>query len=485
MNEQAAHKGVNNPSKPFTLIFFIEMWERFGYYGMVALLVVFMINKLGFSDNLALNTYGAFSALVYAFLSVGGYLGDRVLGTKRTMVLGAIVLCLGYLSLSYNPSKTIYIGLALIIVGNMMFKANPSSLVSKLYKTGDPRLDSAFTMYYMSINVGSFISMTLCPIVNEKWGYAPAFFICAIGLILAIVGYLSFRKYLAQIGSEPDFKPLSFSKTAVIIIGMVIMVFICAFLLKHLRITSIILILAMIATFSIVIVFIIIAKTSQERMGYFVCLVLIIEAIVFYILYQQMQTSLNLFTIRNTDCKMLGMTVPGIMFQNLNPFWIIIGSPVFAFLYNALGKKEKDFSIPGKFAFGMLLCSLGFLVLPFAVKFYAHSNYVISGNWIILTYFFQSTGELLVSALGLSMVTKLVPQKNVGFMMGAWFMATAVAMALGGFVASLASISKDAIGQANISLPIYSNLFLNIGLVSLGISVVMFIFVPKLKQYMK
>ena len=484
MANTCEHCGVERPIRPFSLIFFIEMWERFGYYGMVALIVIFMINGLGFTDNFALNTYGAFSALVYAFLSVGGYIGDRWLGTKRTTLLGAIFLCLGYALLSYKPEHTFYYGLGTIIAGNMLFKANPSSLISKLYKQGDSRLDSAFTMYYMSINIGSFISMTLCPIIQVKYGYAPAFFLCATGLLLAILGYKTFGKVLSEIGSEPDFHPVNKKYLLCIISVVVLMIFICAWLLKHLEVTSVILSLALIVTFGFMIRFIITANDKTQRYKYIVCMVLIIEAITFFILYQQMQTSLNLFTIRNTDCSVLGMKVPGVMFQNLNPFWIMVSSPILAFMYNRLGKNRRDFSMATKFAFGMFLCSLGFLILPIAATLFSHNN-MISGNWVILTYFFQSIGELLIAGLGLSMVTKLVPQNIIGFVMGTWFMATAVAMRLGGRVASFASVPREELSNTGLSLTLYSTLFLQIGIASFVVSVIMFIFAPKLKKYLK
>jgi len=241
----------------------------------------------------------------------------------------------------------------------------------------------------------------------------------------------------------------------------------------------------LIVTFGILIKFIVKANNSKERGNYTVCFVLIIEAIVFFVLYQQMPTSLNLFAIRNTDHYVLGIFLPGPSFQALNPFWIIIGSPILAFIYNLLGRKEKDFSMPGKFAFGMLLCSLGFLTIPFALKFFVPNENIISGNWLLVVYGFQSIGELFISGLGLAMVTKLVPQKVVGFMMGAWFMSSAVAMYLGGMVASLAAVPKGDITNPALSLPIYSNLFLKLGVATFVIFIIMLIFVPKLKRYMQ
>jgi len=478
------HQGVDKPGKPFALIFFIELWERFGYYGMQALIVIYFINHLGFSDSIATITFGCFAALVYAFISIGGYIGDRVLGTKRTMLLGAIVLAIGYGLLSYHPNTTIFYALAIIVAGNMLFKANPSSLISKLYDPNDHRVDGAFTMYYMAINIGSFCSQILCPILQVRYGFGSAFLICSIGLIIAIIAYLIFKPILKDIGSAADFKPLRRLKLLYILVLLVVMTFVCRWLLTHLIVTNILLGISLIFTFGILFKFIINAKDTKERNNYIVCTVLIVEAILFFVLYQQMPTSLNLFAIRNTDCTILGLTVPGPSFQSLNPFWIMLGSPILAWFYTRLGKKGKDFSMPTKFAFGMFLCSLGFLTLPFAIKYFATSKNLISGNWLIITYGFQSVGELLISGLGLAMVTKLVPQKVIGFVMGAWFMSSAVAMALGGFVAALASVPKGDIGDPGASLHIYSNLFLKLGIGAFIICIIMFIFVPKLKKYM-
>ena len=178
--------------------------------------------------------------------------------------------------------------------------------------------------------------------------------------------------------------------------------------------------------------------------------------------------------------------MPGPTFQNMNPFWILVGSPILAFIYNHLGKKGKDFSIPTKFSTGLLLSSLGFLSLWTAATFFADSNHLVSGNWIFLMYAFQSTGELMVAGLGLSMMTKLVPQKIVGFMMGAWFMCSATASTIGGFVASLASVPKKGlIIDPAVSLHLYSSLFLKLGLVILVAGLVMFTLVPTLKKYGK
>lgn len=477
------HMGVEHPGKPFSLIFCVEMWERFGYYGLQALLVVFLSSYLGFSDTKSNILFGAFAALVYAFISVGGYIGDKVLGTKRTMFMGAVVLAIGYGLLGFNPDNMLYIALGFIIAGNMLFKANPSSLVAKLYKSNDPRIDGAFTIYYMAINIGSFISMLLCPIIKEHWGWSAAFWVCCAGLVIACLNYIIFQSILKDVGSEPDFKKFPVIKFIYVIIITLVVAFVSAWLLEHLLMAYLLLGVAFVVVIILLIKILMQCETSKERTNLLICIILIAQAIIFFILYQQMPTSLNFFAMRNVEHYVFGIPLQGESFQTLNPFWILIASPLLAWFYTKMGKKGKDFCLPTKFAFGMFLCSLGFLTIPFAVSFFAGANSKINGNWLVIVYGFQSIGELLISGLGLAMVTKLVPKKIVGFMMGVWFMSSAIAMALGGLVATLASVPKDSVGDPSISLGIYSDLFLKLGITAMIISIIMFLFVPKLKKY--
>lgn len=469
--------------KPFYLLFSIEMWERFGYYGMQALLVLFMVRHLGFSDIVANNTFSAFAALVYAFVCLGGFIGDKVLGNKRTLLLGAFVMSLGYLLLGINSDRFLYIGLGTIVAGNALFKSNPSTLISKLYKMNDHRVDSAFTVYYMAVNIGSFISMLLCPVIQKHFGWNWAFLISFFGLVVAMLNYIIFSRVFLKLGSEADFKPVRIKYLLLVIFMTIFIALFSTWLLKHLTVAHSILYLALIIVFILFIKEIIFAK-SGERARLIVSLILIGEAIIFFILYQQMPTSVNLFAQRNTIHSVFGIHIQPASFQALNPMWIMVLSPILAYLYNRLGRKKRDMSLPGKFAFGMFLCSLGFLSLHFASKYFANENGLISGNWLILSYGLQSAGELLVSGLGLAMISKLAPQRIMGFMMGVWFMSTSIAMIFGGYVADMASIPEN-ITNPIISLGIYSNLFFKIGLVSLVISLIMFVFVPKLKKYIQ
>ncbi len=473
--------GAFSHPKPFYLLFSVEMWERFGYYGMQALLVLFMVKKLGFSDNLADTTFSAFAALVYAFICAGGYIGDKVLGNRRTMFLGAIVLAGGYALLGIDCERFLYPALGIIIAGNGLFKANPSALVSKLYDKGDARVDGAFTLYYMAINVGSFAAMSLCPIIQKHYGWNAGFFVCFIGMGIAILNYIIFRSVLEPIGSEADFEPLSLRKLLLTIVGTALIAATSALLLKHLTLAHEILYAALLVV-AVLYVREIYRAESHEKANLIICLVLMAEAIVFFALYQQMPTSLNLFAARNVHPSIFGIPVEPASFQALNPFWIMIISPVLAVVYSKLDRAGKDLSLPGKFALGMIMCCAAFLTLAFVAEHKADASGYVSGNWLVISYGFQSLGELLVSGLGLAMVARLTPERSMGFMMGAWFMFQSIAMVLGGEIATMASVPEHGISAAK-SLVIYGDLFMNIGMVTGGIGVVMVAFVPVLKKY--
>lgn len=473
---------TERPFKPFSLIFFVELWERFGWYGMQAILIYFMIKVMGFPDDKADHIFGAFTALAYAFLSVGGYIGDKILGTKRTVIVGAFVLALGYIVLALNPHEMLFWGLGIIITGNGIFKSNPSALVTKLFRKDDHRVESAFTMYYMAINVGSFLASLSVPYIGKTYNWNIAFGISFIGLLIAIAAFVFLKSMVAEIGSAPDFiKPKFFDYIKVFAIILLIIV-VSASLLEHLAVARMLLIVAIILIVALCIKLLMKAETSSERKNLAVALILIIEAISFYILYQQRATSINLFTIRNTIHSVFGIPLDPLAFQSFNPFWILVASPILAYFFNRSAKKGKSIPISYKFAFGMLLCSIGFLTLKFGAAFFANAEGKIAGEWLFLGIGLMSLGEIFIAGLGLAMIAQLVSHKIMGLMMGIWFMSTAVAMILGGYVAALASIPKD-ITNPLLTLPIYTNLFFKLGIATFIGSIIMALIAPLLNKY--
>ena len=297
-------------TRAFTTIFLIEMWERFGFYGMQALIVYYMVQRLEFPDERATLVWGAAAALIYVAPAIGGWIGDKILGTRRTMLIGAVVLSIGY-SLMVIPGQSVWFmfcALGVIVVGNGLFKANAGNLVRKIYEGDDSRIDSAFTIYYMAVNLGAMISQLLTPwlkdYVNETYGndlgWHVAFAVCAIGLLLGLVNYWLMRRAMDHIGSEPDELPLNWGKLAAVLAGSVVAVFASAYILEHQGVARAFVYLAGVVVIGI---FAYLISTGQrnERAGLIAALVLTVQSVFYFIFYQQMSTSLALFALRNVD----------------------------------------------------------------------------------------------------------------------------------------------------------------------------------------
>jgi len=474
-------KALTGQPKPFYLIFLIEIWERFGYYGVQALLVLYMVQKYKFTDTHADLLFAAFSALVFLLPCVGGYIGDKVLGTKRTILIGAITLAIGYFlfSLPHTPPSFLALPLAIIAVGNGLFKANPSSLLSKVYEGTKHNVDGGFTLYYMAVNVGAFLSMNLTPILNKYFGWHVAFFVCFVGLMLAVVNFLFMKHNVKGVGSKPDLAPMRKDYLLYVVLFSLALVVASYYLLSFYHLVSWILSIGTIILFAYYFSLIYKAK-PEERPGMILFVVLFALAVVFFVLYFQMPTSLTLFALRNVQHSILGIPIQPAQFQMLNPFWIVVMSPLLAFVYHRLSRNKKDLSMPAKFSLGTLLAGLAFLSLPFGSLF--NDGGVISGLWLVFSYWLQSTGELLVSALGLALAARYVPQRFMGFTMGLWFLCTSIASIIAGKVATFASVPSNISKDPVASLPIYNDLFLRIGIIAVIVALGMFALVPVLRK---
>jgi proton-dependent oligopeptide transporter, POT family len=468
--------------RAFSMIFMLEIWERFGFYTMWGILTLFFIRYLRLTDKEAYLTFGAFSALGYGLVSFGGYLGDKILGTKRTIILSLIVLALGYLALVFVNKENIYLALGLICVGTCLFKANPSSLLAKCYEENDPRLHGGFTLYYMAINLGSTFALIIGPAVSSHFGYSWAFFISFIGIVFGLINYWLKHQLVATINTPADNRILLAGHWVMIILGIIVATLVLTYLLYHLLITK-----SLIWLITVLVVGIYFAYMSKEskdaiiRMG--VAFVLMIEAVVFFTLYQQMPTSLNLFAVNNVIPTLLGIPLDPQSFLALNPIWIIVMSPVLALCYKKLDSHGFFFPVPYKFALGMLCCGLSFSLLYFT-RYWHNGNGLVSSWWLVASYFFQSTGELLVSALGVAMVAELVPSHITGFVMGMWFLTLAIAGFIGASIASLTALPQN-IKPGIESLTIYTQVFAYIGLITLGIGMLMWLISPSLSRYIR
>lgn len=461
-------------TRSFATIALIELWERFGYYGMQALIVYFMVQRLGFDDSRANLVWSAFSALVYVSPAIGGWVGDKVLGTKRCMMLGALILSIGYGLMAIPSENTwqIFSALGVIVVGNGLFKPNTANLVRKIYEGDDSKIDSAFTLYYMSVNVGSTVSMLATPwvkdYVNEHYGsglgWHMAFAVCSVGLVVGLFTVLSMRQTLDRVGSRPDELPLDIRRLLMVLGGGVVAIVCAAVILQY---QSVARAFVYVAGFVVLGIFVYLIRKSEvsERAGLIAALVLMMQTVFFFIFYQQMSTSLSLFALRNVngDFQLLGThlwTWAPAQFQALNPIWIMLLSPVLAWAYVRAGRSGKDLSIAGKFALGFSIVAIGFFIYGVAGQFAVGGK---ASAWVMIAgYGFYSLGELLVGGLGLAVMARYVPERMGGFMMGAYFVAVGISQYLGGVVANFASVPKDIVDPV-LTLPIYTNLFTKLG----------------------
>lgn len=465
--------------RAFYMIFMLEIWERFGFYTVQGILTLYFIRHLGFDDQIAYYTFGAFSALVYGMVAIGGYLGDKILGTKRTILLGLVTLALGYLALALVDKQRVFLALGLICVGNGLFKANPSNLLSKCYDENDHRLHGGFTLYYMAVNLGSIAALFAGPALSTQYGYPYAYFLSFLGMLMGIMNYLFQRRHIAHIKTKADARKIALWEWNLIIIGVILATKASAYLLQHVMIAKD-LVWLMIIMVTITYFLYMRRENKTEALRMLLAFFLMVEGVVFFTLYQQMPTSLNLFAVYNVNPYLLGIPIDPQSFQALNPIWIILMSPVLAHLYSKLHVKGISCPIPYKFALGMTFCGLGFSMLYFA-RFVHSEAGIVSSWWLIGSYFFQSLGELLVSALGVAMIAELVPSKISGFVMGMWYLTTAIAGFIGAYVASFTALPNHV--QPGIeSLMIYTEVFAYIGLVTLSIAVILWLASPRLTR---
>lgn len=455
------------------LIAGIEFFERFGFYSVQGILILYLIKIQGFQSVEAYHIFGAFSALLFGFVGLGGLLGDKVFGPKKTMFFGLLVMFFGYLGLSVLSKAYFFQALALVCLGNALFKANPAAIIGHMYQHNKTKLHAAFTLFYMAVNVGALFALIVGPFLSSYFNYSYAFGMSALGIFVALILVYMKRQELNLATAKNDFKSLSFWQWL-----MVFVLFLGAWVLISylLHAYEWVILGLKIFIFAILIVYIrsALAEAGVIRRRMLVVLVLMFEAVCFFTLYHQMPTSRNMYAILHVHPELLGLHFDPQSFQALNPFWIIVWSPILARLY-----QKNEWSIYVKFATGMLFCGVSYLIL-YVSHFFVDASSHISGWWMVMSTIFQSLAELLVSALGLAMVAELVPPSKMGTVMGMWFLTSAVSGITGAYVASLSAVPKTA--SLDVSLNAFAHLFLGIGLATILFSVLMFASVQFLEK---
>jgi proton-dependent oligopeptide transporter, POT family len=426
--------GIAGHPRGLSTLFFTEMWERFSYYGMRAILMLFMVapvaaGGLGFDTAKAAGVYGLYTGSVYFTSIPGGFVADRLLGLRRAVLLGGILIAIGHYSLFLARSVSFfYAGLALIVLGTGLLKPNISSIVGQLYPEGDHRRDAGFSIFYMGINLGALISPLVCGYLGQKVGWHWGFGAAGLGMTLGVVQYALGRPRLSGAGDMRE-TPKDAASVLARITGTIALGGVLLFLVWPWRDWAIL------AGTGVLFAWLLRtgATNGVERKRIGAIMVLFVFAILFWIGFEQAGSSLTLFADQNTRNALFGWEFPSSWYQSVEPVFVVAFAPVFAWLWVRLGHREP--SSPAKFAYALVLLSLGFLAIAVAAQLFASDQVKVSPWWLIVLYLFHALGELSISPVGLSTVTKLAPVRIVGLMMGVWFLALSLGNFLAGAVA--------------------------------------------------
>jgi POT family proton-dependent oligopeptide transporter len=473
---------IRGQPKGLFLLFFTEFWERFGFYMVQTILVLYMTKGLLYSDVKADLLYGTYGSMLYLTPVVGGYIADRFIGYKQSIILGGILLMIGYAVMAIPDAKALFLGLGIMAIANGFFKPNVSTIVGELYEPNDPRRDGGFTLFYMGINMGSVFPPIFAGALVAAFNWSSGFFAASVGMLISLATFIGGKHLLGRLGGMPSNSPLrSGNKVlfySLLFLGIVIVIALLQVLFLYPKQSTLILVTASLAIIGSVLFFLF-KERPEARRKLTACLILIVISVGFWAIYNQTFTSLILFADRNMSKEFLGLTLNAENSQFFNPFFIIILSPFISWFWVYLDEKKKNPSTPIKFTLGILFMALGFLFLWVGTHFFS-TGAETSPWWLAGSYFLQTVGELFLSPIGLAMVTRLAPPHLTGMIMGVWFLTQSAAFAIGGGLATFASIPQDV--SATASLAIYSHAFLIYGLIALALALVSWSLAPYLKR---
>ncbi len=471
------------------------MWERFSFYGMRALLVLYLTKSFRFGDNAAYAIYGSYSALVYTTPVIGGLLADRLLGYRKAVTLGAILMSLGHFAMAVESLPVFYLALALLICGNGFFKPNISSIVGRLYAEDDPRRDSAFTIFYMGINLGALLSPLACGYLGERYGWHWGFGLAGIGMLAGLFVFLRAQPLLEGVADPPDLAKLKapifpgVSHENGVYLACAGALLVIWELIQHDKIVGGFLIAFGVVVLIGLVTFLFRLHERVARDRLLVAIVLTLFSVVFWAFFEQAGTSMSLFTDRNVNRSLFGHLIPASQFQAVNPLFILICAPLFSGLWLFLERRRADPNTPLKFGLGIVQLGLGFVALYFGA-WSSRATGVVPMFWLVLGYFLHSTGELCLSPIGLSMITKLSPKSITGMMMGVWFLSSSFAQYVASLIAQLTGVNGAGEGAAAVlpkatdTVMVYGSVFGGIAQVALGVGLLVLIASPLLARRM-
>jgi POT family proton-dependent oligopeptide transporter len=476
-------------------LFFTEMWERLSYYGMRALLVLFMTDQvltggMGLTDRSATAIYGIYTALVYVVALPGGWIADRLLGAQRAVFTGGLIIMSGHFVLAIPSTNAFFIGLLLVVAGTGLLKPNVSAIVGELYPKGDPRRDAGFSIFYMGINTGAFLGPLICGGLGQAenfgwhWGFATA----GVGMLFGLIQFWMTKHHLGAAGMHPyssgdaavDAQKRKKGWIAVGIGVAALIIFVTIALSGNIHLDPVLIsqqstyVIVGMAVLFFAYVLTLGGLTRDEKHRTLALIILLMGCAMFWSGFEQAGSSLTFFADRYTQLEFSWFTIPSTWFQSVNALFIIMFAPVFAWLWVALAKRNLNPSSPAKFGFGLMLLALGFLVMVGA------SAIVVNGDkamptWLIMTYLLHTFGELALSPVGLSVTTKLAPHRYVGQMMGMWFLASA----LGNLIAGQIAGEFDANNVAA-----FPGQYMDIVLTAGGAGLIMLLFSKPIKKLM-
>jgi len=472
-------------------LFFTEMWERFSYYGMRALLLLYMTapltaGGLGFDAAQGGAIYGLYTSMVYMAALPGGWIADRLIGQRKAVLYGGIIIASGHFSMAIPSMPTFYLGLLLIVIGTGLLKGNVSVIVGQLYTAEDSRRDAGFSIFYMGINLGAFLAPLVCGYLGQRVSWHVGFGAAGVGMVIGVVQYLLGSRHLGDKGLHPapaaspqaaaDLRTratlwggLCFAVLAVVGIGgytgtLPVTAVGIADAAGVLLLLSTVVFFGWLLTSG--------DYTRAERKRLVVVAVLFLASALFWSVFEQAGSTLNLFADRNTDTSLFGLPFPSSWFQSLNSFFIFALAPVFAWLWVWLAARGQEPSSPGKFVVGLIFVGLGFVILVVAARL-AEQGVKVSPLWLTATYLLHTIGELTLSPVGLSAMTRLAPARIAGLVMGLWFLGTSVGNFIGGRAAGF---------YESMALP---TLFGSVGGFAIVAGLVLLVFVGPLRRMME
>ena len=430
-------------------LFLTEMWERMSYYGMRALLVLYMTGAvtgfnpgLGWSQIESQAIYGIYSGMVYFMVVPGGWIADNILGHQKAVLIGALIIALGHFTLAIPIEQTFFLGLIFVVLGTGLLKGNISTIVGQLYEGQDDKRDSGYTIFYMSINIGSTLGFLICSYLGEKIGWHWGFGAAGIGMTFGVIQYIKHRHLLGDAGMHPNEmsddkrkKLTNYLKVSLVGMFMVIGAGLLGFFTIDPRFFAeqFAYFLTIIAGLYFIYLFLFAGLNATERKNLILLFLLFIGAAAFWSGFDQSAGSLNIFARDYTDLSIAGYKIPVGWLQFANPVIVVLFAPIFAGIWAQLARKNLDPSLPIKFAIGLLFMALSFLVMIVAVKIAIEAS-PVGMQWLLLTYLFQTWGELALSPIGLSAFSRYGPKRYMGQMFGLWFLASAIGGVLAGLL---------------------------------------------------